>query len=163
MYFRKIFGFRVDICMITENGTEKLPVYNLSSTSSQLIYKEVDLRAKILPRSKSVAVLDCITNCFTVLCAYYLVNYRCIYDHCHIEKSQPKERRSQVGSFLSRVIPKDFKKWYSQLPCLALSIKRDNVENKPASLLVVSLGKALNGMPPPLCGRQVAHPYFTGL
>ena len=67
MYFRKIFGFRVDIYMITENGTEKLPVYNLSSTSSQLIYKEVDLRAKILPRSKSVAVLDCITKCFTVL------------------------------------------------------------------------------------------------
>ena len=30
------------------------------------------------------------------------------------------------------------------------------VENKPASSLV-SLGKALNGMPPPLCGRQVAH------
>ena len=25
---------------------------------------------------------------------------------------------------LSRVIPKDFKKWYSQLPCLALSIKK---------------------------------------
>ena len=33
--------------------------------------------------------------------------------------------------------------------------KRDGVENKPASLLVVSLGKALNGMPPSLCGRQV--------
>ena len=32
----------------------------------------------------------------------------------------------------------------------------DVVENKPASLLVVSLGKALNRMPPPLCGRQVA-------
>ena len=31
------------------------------------------------------------------------------------------------------------------------------VENKPASSLVVSLGKALNGMPPPLCGRQVAY------
>ena len=31
------------------------------------------------------------------------------------------------------------------------------VENKPASSLVVSLGKALNGMPAPLCGRQVAH------
>ena len=31
------------------------------------------------------------------------------------------------------------------------------VENKPASSLVVSLGKALNGMPLPLCGRQVAH------
>ena len=32
------------------------------------------------------------------------------------------------------------------------------VENKPASLLVVSLGKALNGTPLPLCGRQVAMP-----
>ena len=63
---------------------------------------------------------------------------------------------------LSRVIPKDFKNWYSQLPCLALSIKRDIVENKPASLLV-SLDKALNGTPPPIGGRQVAHPYFTGL
>ena len=30
------------------------------------------------------------------------------------------------------------------------------VENKPASSLGVSLGKALNGTPPPLCGRQVA-------
>ena len=30
---------------------------------------------------------------------------------------------------------------------------RDSVENKPASLLVVSLGKTLNGMPPSLCGR----------
>ena len=30
------------------------------------------------------------------------------------------------------------------------------VKNKLASSLVVSLGKALNGMPPPLCGRQVA-------
>ena len=33
--------------------------------------------------------------------------------------------------------------------------KRDRVENKPASLFVVSLDKALNGMPLPLCGRQV--------
>ena len=32
------------------------------------------------------------------------------------------------------------------------------MENKPASLLVVSLGKTLNGMPPSLCGRQVAEP-----
>ena len=30
------------------------------------------------------------------------------------------------------------------------------VENKPASSLVVSLGKALNGTPPSLCGRQMA-------
>ena len=28
------------------------------------------------------------------------------------------------------------------------------MENKPASLLVVSLGKARNGMPSSLCGRQ---------
>ena len=32
------------------------------------------------------------------------------------------------------------------------------MENKPASLLVVSLGKALNGMPPSLCGRQMVGP-----
>ena len=38
-----------------------------------------------------------------------------------------------------------------------LSIKMDSVENKPASLLAVSLGKALNGTPLPLCDRQVAH------
>ena len=30
------------------------------------------------------------------------------------------------------------------------------VENKSASLLVVSLGKELDGTPPPLCERQVA-------
>ena len=35
---------------------------------------------------------------------------------------------------------------------------RDSVENKPASLLVVSLGKALNGMPPSSCGRQIVRP-----
>ena len=35
---------------------------------------------------------------------------------------------------------------------------RDSVENKPVSLLVVSLGKVLNGMPPSLCGRQMVGP-----
>ena len=35
---------------------------------------------------------------------------------------------------------------------------RDSVENKPPSLLVVSLGKALNGTPPSLCGRQMVRP-----
>ena len=35
---------------------------------------------------------------------------------------------------------------------------KDSVENKPASLLVVSLGKVLNGMPPSLCGRQMVGP-----
>ena len=34
---------------------------------------------------------------------------------------------------------------------------KDSVEDKPASLLV-SLVKALNGMPPSSCGRQVAGP-----
>ena len=46
---------------------------------------------------------------------------------------------------LSRVIPKDFKKWYSRLLCLTLSTKSDTVENKPASLLAVSLGRLLAG------------------
>ena len=35
---------------------------------------------------------------------------------------------------------------------------KDIVENKPASLLVVSLGKALDRMPPFSCGRQVIGP-----
>ena len=34
--------------------------------------------------------------------------------------------------------------------------KMDSVENKPEDPLAVSLGKALNEMPPSLCGRQVA-------
>ena len=33
---------------------------------------------------------------------------------------------------------------------------RDVVENKLASLLVMPLGKALNGTPPPLCEKQAA-------
>ena len=36
------------------------------------------------------------------------------------------------------------------------------MENKPESLLVVSVGKAPNRMPPSLCDIQVAYPYFTG-
>ena len=34
---------------------------------------------------------------------------------------------------------------------------RDNMENKPASLLV-SVAKTLNGMAPSLCGRQMVGP-----
>ena len=41
---------------------------------------------------------------------------------------------------------------------LGAQYKRDSVENKPASLFVVFLDKALNGMPPSLCGRQVVGP-----
>ena len=36
--------------------------------------------------------------------------------------------------------------------------KRDGVANKPASLVVVSLAKTLNRMPPSLCGRKVVGP-----
>ena len=35
-------------------------------------------------------------------------------------------------------------------------VHRHSVENKLASLLVVSLVEALNGMPPSPCGREVA-------
>ena len=58
----------------------------------------------------------------------------------------------------SQVIPKNFKNWYSQLPCSALSTKGDSVEHKLASLFVVSLFKVLNGMLPSLCGKQVVGP-----
>ena len=33
---------------------------------------------------------------------------------------------------------------------------RNSVENKPASLLAVSLGKVQSGIPPSWCGRQMA-------
>ena len=38
---------------------------------------------------------------------------------------------------------------------LGAQYKRDSVENKPASSLVESLDKALNGTLPSLCGRHV--------
>ena len=38
------------------------------------------------------------------------------------------------------------------------SAHRLSMENKPASLVVISLSKALNRMPPSSCGRQVAGP-----
>ena len=41
---------------------------------------------------------------------------------------------------------------------LSAQQNRDIVKNKPASLLVVSLGKTFNGMPRSLCGRQVVGP-----
>ena len=60
--------------------------------------------------------------------------------------------------FPCRVIPKDFKKMVFTAFLLGAQHIRDSVENKPTSLLVVSLGKALNGMPPSLCGRQMVGP-----
>ena len=55
-------------------------------------------------------------------------------------------------------MPKDFKKMVFTASLLGAQHIRDSVENKPASFLVVFLGKALNGMPPSLCGRQVVWP-----
>jgi len=40
----------------------------------------------------------------------------------------------------------DKKTWYSQLPWLTFSIKRNSVESKSTSLLVMSLSKTLNGI-----------------
>ena len=34
--------------------------------------------------------------------------------------------------------------------------QRDSVDNKPASLLAMPLGKALNGITPSCCGKQMA-------
>ena len=53
---------------------------------------------------------------------------------------------------------KTLKNGIHRFPAWRSAKKRDSVENKPASLLVVSLGKALNGMPPSLCGRQMVGP-----
>ena len=48
-------------------------------------------------------------------------------------------------ALVSTIIPKDFKKWCLQFLCLALSRKRNSVKDKPASSLVVCLGKTLTG------------------
>ena len=59
--------------------------------------------------------------------------------------------------FPSRGISKDLKKCIHSFPAWR-SANRDSVENKPASLPLMSLGKTLNRMPPSLCGRQVVRP-----
>ena len=46
-------------------------------------------------------------------------------------------------------------KMVSTASLLGAQHNRDRVENKPANFFVVSLDKALNGMPPFLCGRQM--------
>ena len=48
----------------------------------------------------------------------------------------------------------DFRKLVFTTSCLAFSIKGDSMATKKASLLVVSLGKALNESPPALSGRD---------
>ena len=61
--------------------------------------------------------------------------------------------------FISQVesCQKTFKNGIHSFPAWR-SANRDSVENKPYSLLVVFLGKTLNGMPSSLCGRQVVGP-----
>ena len=59
---------------------------------------------------------------------------------------------SQVESY-----QKTFKNHIYSFPAWR-STNRDSVENKPASLLVVSFGKTLNGITPSLCGTQMVGP-----
>ena len=59
--------------------------------------------------------------------------------------------------FPCRVIPKDLKMIFTA-SLLVAQQNRGSVENKPASLLVVSLGKTLNGMLLSLYGRQMMGP-----
>ena len=59
--------------------------------------------------------------------------------------------------FLVESYQKIFKNGIHSFPAWR-SAHKDSVENKPTSLLVVSLGKGLNGMPPFSRGRQVVRP-----
>ena len=59
---------------------------------------------------------------------------------------------SQVGSYQKTL------KMVFTVSLLGAQHNRDSVENKSASLLVVFLGKALNGIPPFPCGRQMVGP-----
>ena len=62
----------------------------------------------------------------------------------------------ELGSILELGLTKDFRKLIFTAFLLGFSMKRDSVEKKPVSLLVVSLGTALSGIPPGLKGRQPA-------
>ena len=59
----------------------------------------------------------------------------------------------QTNDFMSRVKPMTV--FIASLLDAQLDALH-SVENKPASLLVVRLGKALSGIPPSWCGRQMA-------
>ena len=59
------------------------------------------------------------------------------------------------GLIPSRVKPMTIKLVFTA-SLLDAEHERDSVKNKPASLLVVPLGKALSGIPPSWCGRQMA-------
>ena len=59
------------------------------------------------------------------------------------------------GLIPNRVKPMTLKSIFTA-SLLDAQLQRDSVENKPASLLVVPLGKALDEIPPSWCGRQMA-------
>ena len=59
-----------------------------------------------------------------------------------------------LGLIPSRVKPMTLKLVFTA-SLLDAQHLRNIVKNKPASLLVVPLGKALSGIPPSWCGRQV--------
>ena len=73
-------------------------------------------------------------------------------------------RASASGAVGLDLIPSRVKPMTSYLVCfpihsfLILNAQhlRDSVENKPSSLLVVPLGRALRGIPSSWCGRQMA-------
>ena len=60
-----------------------------------------------------------------------------------------------LGLIPSRVKPMTLKLVFTA-SLLDAQHLRDSVENKPASFFVVPLGKALSGIPPSWCGRQIA-------
>ena len=60
-----------------------------------------------------------------------------------------------LGLFPSRVKPMTLKLVFTA-SLLDAQYYRDSVKIKPVSLLVVPLGKALSGIPPSWCGRQMA-------
>ena len=59
-----------------------------------------------------------------------------------------------LGLIPSRVKPMTLKLLFTAF-LLDAQHYRDSVENKAAISLVVALGKALSGIPPSLCGRQM--------
>ena len=67
--------------------------------------------------------------------------------------------RSVDLGFISQIesYQKTFKNGIYSLPSWRSAI-RESVENNPASLLVATLGKTLNGKPPFSCGKQVMEP-----
>ena len=63
-----------------------------------------------------------------------------------------------LGFISQKSNQKTLKNGIRSFPVWRSAQKRDSVENKPASLLAMSLGQTLNGMPPSSHGRQMAGP-----